>query len=227
MSCNNLNSQVATVPADHRECWTCKQVLHKSSYYKENIIKYWNCILCERARLSKLRDKSRYIQTEDGRCTYVCPRCRTPIDMSLVIKGDKRFDYYPCQSCQVECRLAHRKDADPRTGAQYHPAKAHCPYCGKWGCTAFRAAICYKGDFHPNDVGKIYSMKQKAKRDARSEETKQKEKERSAARRMAMTEEAKAKARERDRERRAAKKAAAAAKVDLDASSDASEDISE
>ena len=59
-------------------------------------------------------------------------------------------------------------------------------------------------------------MKQKAKREARSEEAKQKDKERWAAWRKSMSEEAKEKQRERNRARRIAKKAA---KVDLDESS--------
>ena len=64
MSCVNSNSQVTvpTADADHRECWSCKQRLHKSSFYKENIKKYYNCIPCERARLAKLRDKLRYAE---------------------------------------------------------------------------------------------------------------------------------------------------------------------
>src|SRR5438477_7314048 len=106
MSCVNSYSQVTTtaVDADYRECWSCKQRLHKSSFYKENIKKYFNCIPCERARLAKLRDKLRYAETEDGHCQYVCPRCRKPIIMAEIYKvdGDKRFDYYNCP-CEAQC----------------------------------------------------------------------------------------------------------------------------
>ena len=156
MSCVNSNSQVVLDP-DYRECWLCKQRLHKSSFYKENIKKYFNCIPCERARLAKLRDKCRYTETEDGQCCYACPRCRKPIDMNKLENGDKRFEYYNCP-CEAHCRVARCKDANARTGACYGTAKAKCPYCGKWGCTAFNPHVCCKGDFYSNEIGNIHKI---------------------------------------------------------------------
>jgi hypothetical protein len=154
---------------DHRECWTCKQRLHKSSFYKENIVKYFNCIPCERARTAKVRDKARYVEGEDGCCRYACPRCRKPIVMEKLFKGvDTRFDFYNCP-CEAFCRLAHHKVADSRTGMMFAPAKAQCPFCGKWGCTAFDPFVCCKGDYLPSDKGFIHKLKEKERSAARRE----------------------------------------------------------
>jgi hypothetical protein len=130
------------------------------------------------------------------------------MDKIFTVLGDWRYDYYACPTCKVESRLSHRKEVDPRTGAKYNPAKGKCIFCGKWGCTAFNPAVCCKGDFTPNDIGLIHSMKQKARRDTRTDEYKQRERERLAARRATMGESMRLKERERDRARRAAKKAA-------------------
>jgi hypothetical protein len=123
---------------DHRECWTCKKMLHKSEYYKEDIVKYFNCKVCERARLSKLRDAARYCEV-DGRCCFCCPRCHKAVDMSKVeIYG--AYSFYTC-TCKAEIRFRLSKKINERTGHYYYPPTFRCELSLEYGC---RNICCYK-----------------------------------------------------------------------------------
>jgi len=119
---------------DHRKCWTCGEILHKSHYYKENIQKYFNCKKCESVRLAKIRDSNRYVQVNDC-CQYCCPKCRQAICLEDVydVPGEANFSYFQCP-CDYKCRLRHLKEPNPRTGQTYNHAQALCPWCGVWGC---------------------------------------------------------------------------------------------
>src|SRR3981189_426532 len=120
-------------------------MLHKSQYYKEDIVKYFKCKKCERARLAKMRDSHRYTEV-DGCCCYCCPKCRGPISLDSLydLVGEGGWSYYNCR-CGSQCRLRHRKKEDPRTLQTYHPAQLKCEWCNKFTCNATSAFMCHKG----------------------------------------------------------------------------------
>src|SRR5271163_3490694 len=83
-----------------RVCWTCKRCLPRSSFYKGDIAKYFNCKECENRRLAVYRQKRKdqlasapdiecrwcYRQIKacniarDGMCAgVVCRKCNTAI----------------------------------------------------------------------------------------------------------------------------------------------------
>jgi hypothetical protein len=127
---------------DYRECWTCKKVLHKSEYYKEDIVKYFNCKVCERARLAKLRDERRYCKV-DGRCCFCCPSCHKAVDMNkLVMQG--LYSFYTC-TCKAECRFKLCSKVNERTGHFLSHPTLRCQMCMAYGCHgACCSAKCLK-----------------------------------------------------------------------------------
>ena len=120
-------------------------MLHKSNYYKEDIVKYFKCKKCERARLAKMRDSHRYVEV-DGCCCYCCPKCHGAIDLENVydLVGDGECSFYDCK-CGSQSRLRHKKKADLKTGQTYHPAQLKCEWCNKFTCNATSTLMCHKG----------------------------------------------------------------------------------
>ena len=119
-------------------------MLHKSEYYKADIVKYFNCKKCERVRLAKVRDAARYVTVDDS-CCYSCPKCRMAIDMENVydLVGEGGFSYYNCR-CNTPCHLRHKKTANVNTGQTYYPAQMKCEWCGRFTCNATSAYACAK-----------------------------------------------------------------------------------
>ena len=106
-------------------------MLHKREYYDENIVKYFRCKVCERARLAKMRDAVRYCEV-DGCCCFCCPGCKKAVNMDK-LEAAGHFSYYTC-NCKWELRFRHSKKADARTGLLFHPATYRCQRCYEYGC---------------------------------------------------------------------------------------------
>ena len=119
-------------------------MLHKSEYYKADIVKYFNCKKCERVRLAKVRDAARYVTVDDS-CCYCWSKCRVAIDMENVydLVGEGGFSYYNCR-CNTPCHLRHKKTPDVKTGLTYYPAQTKCEWCRNYTCTATNPALCRK-----------------------------------------------------------------------------------
>src|SRR5271154_1391595 len=100
----------------------------------ENIKKYFNCKVCERARLAKHRDAVRYVEM-DGCCCFCCPACRQAVPMNQVydINNDKKYSFYTCK-CGTSLRFRRCKKPDTRTGLCYHPAQGMCQRCMCFAC---------------------------------------------------------------------------------------------
>src|SRR3977135_3611506 len=116
-------------------------MLHKSHFYKEDIVKYCKCKKCESTRLPKHRNAARYVEV-DGCCSYCCPSCRKAIDMEKVydVPGDGKCSFYDC-CCGAQNRLRHKKGADSTPGQRYHPAQTKCEWCYNFSCNANSACL--------------------------------------------------------------------------------------
>ena len=116
-------------------------MLHKSNYYKEDIVKYYKCKKCERTRLAKMRNANRYVQMNCC-CCYCCPSCHGAIDMEAVY-AKVGCSFYDCK-CGVQARLRHKKKSDTATGETYYPAQLKCDWCDNYSCPATSAFTCAK-----------------------------------------------------------------------------------
>ena len=105
-----------------RECWTCKQMLPASDFYKSNTVKYYNCKKCENAR-----HKARAAKTlQHGRPS--CPKCSETLDIAI---NEKRFVYARC--CDNNYRFQKKR------GGLFFSGKAACSFCEKWSvCACFK-----------------------------------------------------------------------------------------
>ena len=105
------SDQVPSPTLAMKECWTCKQLLPPSAYYKSNIVKYYKCIDCEKKRLAtyrqKVKDERHELALKVKQEIIMCLACKRPTPESQLARMG-RFAQLICKPCYHKVK-AHKK----------------------------------------------------------------------------------------------------------------------
>jgi hypothetical protein len=114
--------RLAKMPLE-RACWTCKQMLPASRFYKGDTLKYWNCKVCEAAR-HRQRTSAGQSTTPD------CPTCKTGMNQRPKKTRLEGFDFYECP-CGVLMRFK-RRTITAANSERYYTGKQFCDTCNAY-----------------------------------------------------------------------------------------------
>ena len=111
--------------AAHRQCWTCRQFVPESGYFKGDIAKYFNCKSCEATRHRQLVARHRNVPEPDT--VPACPKCK---QSTILKKSAKGFDHYICV-CGCLLRYKVRKPTASNL-ARYYGGRQFCEECSTY-----------------------------------------------------------------------------------------------